>query len=81
MSEEMESLQTNKNWELAKLPKKKKAIGYKWVYHMKEALSEEKCDIFLSKIHINENASDVLTKPVPMDKFKHCLDLIGVHSL
>jgi hypothetical protein len=81
MSEEMESLQKNKNWESAKLPKKKKAIGCKWVYYKKKTLSEEKCHISLSKIHTNENAFDMLMKPVPKDKFKHCLDLIGVRSL
>uniref|UniRef100_A0A2N9J6E7 Uncharacterized protein n=1 Tax=Fagus sylvatica TaxID=28930 RepID=A0A2N9J6E7_FAGSY len=81
MSKEIESLQKNINWESGKLPKKKKAIGYKWVYRKKTALSEEKCDISFLKIHINENASNMLTKPVPTDKFKHCLDLIGVRSL
>jgi hypothetical protein len=80
MSEEMESLQ-NKIWESRKLSKKKKAIGCKWVYHKKETLSKEKGDISLSTIHTNENASNMLTKPVPTDKFKHCLDLIGVRSL
>ena len=38
-------------------------------------------DISLSKILTSENASDMLTKLVPTDKFKHCLDLIGVCSL
>ena len=38
-------------------------------------------DISLSKVLTSENASDMLTKPVPTDKFKHCLDLIGVCSL
>ena len=38
-------------------------------------------DISLPKILTSENASDMLTKPVPTDKFKHCLDLIGVCSL
>ena len=38
-------------------------------------------DISLSKILTSENASDMLTKPVPTDKFKHCLDLIGVCNL
>ena len=60
---------------------RKKAIGCKWVYHKKETFSENKCDISLSKIHTNENAFDMLTKTVPTDKFKHCLDLIGVCNL
>ena len=38
-------------------------------------------DISLSKILTSENASNMLTKPIPTDKFKHCLDLIGVCSL
>ena len=38
-------------------------------------------DISLSKIPTSENASDMLTKLVPTDKFKHCLDLIDVCSL
>ena len=39
------------------------------------------CDISSSKILTSENASNMLSKPVPTDKFKHCLDLIGVCSL
>lgn len=41
MLEEMESLQKNKTWELVKLPKGKKAIGCKWIFRKKEALSEK----------------------------------------
>ncbi len=63
------------------MPKKKKAISCKWVYREKEELSKEKDDISLLKNHTNENASNMLTKPIPANKFKHCLDLIGVHSL
>ena len=37
-------------------------------------------DISLSKILTTENAFNMLTMPVPIDKFKHCLDLIGVCS-
>ncbi|KAM1416032.1 hypothetical protein ACFX2I_007623 [Malus domestica] len=36
MGDEMNSLLKNKTWELAKLPKGKKAIGCKWVYAKKE---------------------------------------------
>jgi len=35
MKEEMSSLYKNNTWELTKLPKKKKAIGCKWVYAKK----------------------------------------------
>ena len=36
MDEEMQSLVKNHTWKLARLPKGKKAIGYKWVYAQKE---------------------------------------------
>lgn len=39
MLEEMASLQKNKTWKLVKLPKGKKAIGCKWIFRKKEALS------------------------------------------
>jgi hypothetical protein len=32
-------------------------------------------ELLLEKIHTFENAADMLTKPVIVDKFKHCLDL------
>jgi hypothetical protein len=35
-------------------------------------------DLLLENIHTSENATDMLTKPVTADKFKHCLDLINV---
>ena len=44
--EEMGSLQKNKSWELVKFPKRKKAIGCKWVYHKKEALLENEGEKF-----------------------------------
>ena len=34
--------------------------------------------ILLQKIHTSENATDMLTKPVTSDKFKHCLYLLNV---
>ena len=37
--------------------------------------------IILEKIDTSENAADMLTKPVPTSKFKHCLDLISVCGL
>ncbi|KAE8708925.1 Serine/threonine-protein kinase HT1 [Hibiscus syriacus] len=33
------------------------------------------------KVHTNENAADMFTKPVTTDKFKHCLDLLNVSSM
>lgn len=38
-------------------------------------------DIVLETFHTLENVDDMLTKPVPLDKFKHCLDLVSVCSL
>jgi hypothetical protein len=35
-------------------------------------------ELLLEKIHTSENAADMLTKPITVDKFKHCLDLINV---
>ena len=35
-------------------------------------------EIVLEKIDTSENAADMLTKPIPTSKFKHCLDLISV---
>jgi hypothetical protein len=36
MKDEMKSLISNKTWELAKLPVRKKALHNKWVYRVKE---------------------------------------------
>ena len=41
MMEEFESLHKNKTQDFVKLPKEKKAIGYKWVYRKKEGISEK----------------------------------------
>lgn len=41
MTEEMESLQKNQTWKLVKLPRGSRAIGCKWVFRKKEALSEK----------------------------------------
>ena len=38
-------------------------------------------EIILEKIDTSENAVDMLTKPVPTSKFKHCLDLISICGL
>ncbi|KAM2077718.1 hypothetical protein ACFX1R_025466 [Malus domestica] len=35
-------------------------------------------DILLQKIGTADNPADMLTKPVSLNKFKHCLDLIGI---
>ena len=35
-------------------------------------------ELLLEKVHTSENAADMLTKPVTVDKFKHCLDLVNI---
>jgi len=32
-------------------------------------------------VHTSENPTDMLTMPLSIAKFKHCLDLVGVHSI
>ncbi|KAG8473502.1 hypothetical protein CXB51_035665 [Gossypium anomalum] len=36
-------------------------------------------DIIVSKISTHENPADMMTKSLPITKFEHCLDLVGVH--
>ena len=46
-------------------------------YHkIREWLNSE--EIILKKVHTEENAADMLTKVVTVEKFKHCLDLLNV---
>jgi hypothetical protein len=35
-------------------------------------------ELLLENIHTSENAADMLTKPITVDKFKHCLNLTNV---
>ncbi|KAE8673575.1 hypothetical protein F3Y22_tig00111779pilonHSYRG00138 [Hibiscus syriacus] len=35
-------------------------------------------EILFQKVHADENAADMFTKPVTTDKFMHCLDLLSV---
>jgi hypothetical protein len=35
-------------------------------------------ELLLENIHTSKNAADILTKPVTIDKFKHCLELTNV---
>ena len=35
--------------------------------------------VLVQKIHTKDNSVDMLTKPLPVYKFKQCLDLVGVH--
>ncbi|KAG8473076.1 hypothetical protein CXB51_035013 [Gossypium anomalum] len=36
-------------------------------------------DIFVRKISTHENPADMMTKSLPITKFEHCLNLVGVH--
>ncbi|KAE8694724.1 hypothetical protein F3Y22_tig00110777pilonHSYRG00394 [Hibiscus syriacus] len=38
-------------------------------------------EILFQKVHTDENAADIFTKPVRTDKFKYCLDLLNVSSM
>ena len=35
--------------------------------------------ILLQKVHTLENAADMLTKSVTIDKFRHCVSLLNIH--
>ncbi|KAH9696398.1 hypothetical protein KPL71_023151 [Citrus sinensis] len=41
-------------------------------------LEVSKGTVKLVKIHTSNNVVDMLTKPIPMAKFEHCLDLAGI---
>ncbi|KAG8482498.1 hypothetical protein CXB51_024223 [Gossypium anomalum] len=36
-------------------------------------------DIVVSKISIHKNPADMMTKSLPITKFEHCLDLVGIY--
>ena len=38
-------------------------------------------DILLKNIKTTDNPADMMTNPIPLHKFKHCLDLTGICSL
>jgi hypothetical protein len=40
----------------------------------------KKEDLYVEKIGIENNPTDMLTKMVPKAKFEHCLNLVGIHS-
>jgi len=37
--------------------------------------------IVVKKVHTSENPTNMLNKLLPIAKFEHCLDLVGVHSM
>ena len=57
---------------------KTKHISIKYRYVRDTVAAEE---IAMRKVHTLENPADMLTKPLSVAKFKHCLDLVGVHSI
>ena len=36
-------------------------------------------DIVVSKVSTHDNPTDMMTKLIPVAKFEHCLDLVGIH--
>jgi len=38
-------------------------------------------EIVVRKVHTSDNPVDMLIKPLPIAKFEHFLDLVGVHSI
>jgi len=38
-------------------------------------------EVVVRKVHTSKNLADMLTKALPIAKFEHCLDLVGVHSI
>jgi len=38
-------------------------------------------EIVVRKVHTLKNPADILTEPLPIAKFEHCLDLVGIHSI
>lgn len=50
MEEKLKSLHKNKTWDLVELPKDKSAIGCKWVFQRKEALSEKDEENFKAQL-------------------------------
>ena len=64
MQDEMDSLQKNENYELVQFPKGRKSLKNKWMFKWLRDMVEENA-AKLKKIHINKNASNMLTKVVP----------------
>lgn len=45
-------------------------------HRIKELVSSS--ELLLEKVHTFENAVNMLTKPITINKFKHCMNLINV---
>ncbi|KAG8472509.1 hypothetical protein CXB51_035268 [Gossypium anomalum] len=48
-----------------------------WYHFVRDIIAHG--DIVVSKIRTYENLVDMMTKSLPIAKFEHCLDLVGVH--
>ena len=57
---------------------KTKHISVKYHYVRDTIIAGE---IVVRKVHISENPADILTKPLPIAEFEHCLDLVGIHKI
>jgi len=38
-------------------------------------------EIVMRKVHTLENPANMLTKPLPITKFEHCLELVNIHRI
>ncbi|KAG8483801.1 hypothetical protein CXB51_022649 [Gossypium anomalum] len=48
-----------------------------WYHFVRDIIARG--DIVVSKISTHENPADMMTKSLPITKFEHCLNLVGVH--
>lgn len=37
-------------------------------------------DIVMCKVSTHDNPTNIMIKPIPVAKFEHCLDLVGIHA-
>jgi len=57
---------------------KTKHISVKY-YYIRDTVAVG--EIVARKVHTLENPADMLTKPLSIAMFEHCLDLVGIHSI
>jgi len=57
---------------------KTKHISVKY-YYVRDTVAAG--EIVVKKVHTSENPADMLTKPLLMAKFKHCLNLVSIRSI
>ena len=62
------------------LPKGRKSLKNKWVFNWLRDIVEENV-VKLKKIHINKNASNMLTKVVPKQKLQLCIGTTCLNSM